>query len=126
EVRAAAGHVDLADLALAARREIEVEGPLDLTRERVARLRDDVVDLLGDDLRRPAAALVGFGLLVRDVALFPYLLGDRLAGVGDLAREGGDAPRDDVQGRDGRADVQERDRAVLRQPELLLEDVLDG
>ena len=65
EVRAPAGDEDAADLLLAARREVEVERSLDLAREPLARLVDELRDLLRDDLRRPAAHLVGLRLLVR-------------------------------------------------------------
>ena len=52
EVRAAARDVDAPDLLLAARREVEVERALDLAGEPLARLVDDLGDLLRDDLRR--------------------------------------------------------------------------
>ena len=48
---------------------------------------DDLRDLLREDLRGAAAVLVRLGLLVRARQRLADLLGDGVAGVGDLERE---------------------------------------
>ena len=125
EVRAAAAHVHGLDFLITTGGQVEVERALDLAGETVAGVLDHELDLLRDDAaRRPA--FVGLGLLERDVRLLLDLFGDRVTGVGDLARERRHAVGHDVDRGDAGAHVDERDGARLRQALLRLEHVLQG
>ncbi len=115
-------------LRLAARGHEEVERALDLPGDGVAHGLDHLRHLRGHGPGAgvDAGALELFGLIERHVELPLDLLGDVVAAVGDVAREGAGPAREDVDRRQARADVDDREGLLRRDPAAELEEVLHG